>query len=368
MKATKNPPNKVADATDTAPDAPPAAVPACSESVRLAVVALEQRQRLLVDVEQRRAKAGELCDKAHASLGVSELALDKAMAASSAAREDERLALAAARADVFLEHVKKDYEKARAELEALDAEHLTIAQGVGEARTLLAREQHRDLIFGDRVFQDARDTANKLVGSVVAVIDALQTMRASLLRHNALVEHFRGFGGEPELRPLDGTMVAGEIMRLLHAAGGGLGGSVYTHKLRWAVDLPSGLSDPIANIHEAARRTIAYVLDSLDWAARDRAKGVPTHGREQLADLAEVFAKSRERNEAEERLAAMHRSRGEAREGAARAAHEQRLATVESQEEIERRSRGRGHRADGSVIEPPPDSPDPLGIPEITVG
>jgi hypothetical protein len=342
--------------------APPVPEP---DSLALVRIVVDQRRRLLADAELHCAAAKAAHGRASQALDVAKAKHHEAMNASSDAREDEALALAAARGSVLMQHALRDVEQAKASLDEASARLERERASVAEAERALGRENALHALRSDPVEDFLANVAHDLVQAVVTIRARLFEARERISGHNLLVAEYdrHRTAGDPRVAPLEGFTLAGHVAQYLQHAGGTFPRS-NIFEIEWAFAPPKSTSDPLANIYEAFRRSVTFIVDSLEWGERNRSNEVPERGQDVLRDAAEIFRQSRDRGEAVQALDAIHRARGQVFESAARHAHEQRLSQRAAEEQRELRNRGRGRDARGAVVGPPEIAPTEAGPPE----
>lgn len=352
--------------TTANPKATPASEAAAKPTpLELASAACAAQGRLRKDVHARFDAAADALERADRAHSEAVRAHDDAMAKSAAARADDTLADQAARAAVRRDHARRDLEQLAEAHEQLRGELAAAKSNYDAAGRAEERERLWEKLAPGKFLNAAREDALAIVGAVLTLLEAVPRIRQRIAKENELVAQFHAVGGALDFRPRDGTAQAGALFEQLLADGGCLHVR-QPHQLRYICDVP-GTSSPLRSRFESVRQLVGFLIGSLEQAHTNAVAGIPDRGVPELKRVAEVFLASRERVEASERIDALDAALDDAREAAARRAHELRLAAQTQREMGARQNRGRGHRADGSVIQPP-EPLEPPDVPDVTVG
>ena len=345
-------------------------MPTSIDSKALAETAVAQQTRLREDAKKRLDAAAAARAKADLWLADATAAYDKALSDSAADRSSDALLDAAARCAVRRDQAQRDLDVCT-RVHGENAKALEDAErNLSQAQAALKLEQAWDALlvvdggaFEARTMSDAKT----FVDGVTAIVGAVRSMREHITTHNEAVRKYHEAGGDPNVRPRDGSAHTGAIYAALHRAGGTLHDPNNPHALRYLCDVPNRHDAPLANVYENTRQLVGYLLQSLEQADRNDRAQLPTRGRAELLAAAAAFGSSRDRSEAARKLEVHDRASGEERGHRAMVEHAARLSAKAVFEtryppELPRRE-------DGSVIEAPPPVPALDAPPEdLTVG
>jgi hypothetical protein len=288
--------------------------------VELAHVAVRQQLALLADAKETLERAAATRSMVETEIAGADAAHAAAVQTSAADRSSDRLADAAGRASVRLQHARADLARAVAAYETASAD-----VAAGEANVQRAR-QVLDLVALQAALADGthaaacEENARAIVAAVIEIRDRLLAHRARLRDDATIAGKIRELGGTA-VDP-DGTSAAGFFLDALCRVGGSLDDSVHAYRWPWA--LPSAGIPDVAGFG-TAQKLVALTLGAVARGARNERDGHPDTGRAELTRTSLVWQRHLSHATASKELEQLGRDEAEARKTREEAAHHERL-------------------------------------------